>query len=266
MTDWPVAADSVSDRPDVHPARRASDRVTLAATARCVAVRRPCSAGRRRRGRAVASRATARRGDNDSDGSPGGHSDSGADSGSDGDSGGDSGGISRGDPEGDRDAGRGGIPGFDAHVAGAFDARPRAVLLSATPASARCSPGSPTARWPGPPYRALSTGMFAHLRVLAAALATGVGHGRGRVTTILVGWPRARGRMRTLRAAVTIPGEAMPSPAAGPGQAYALVPRDARSPVAFGIAAPLFPVRCWSHRAGNAVAPQPVPLRRPAPP
>ncbi|WP_126888290.1 hypothetical protein [Streptomyces sp. WAC05374] len=108
--------------------------------------------------------------------------------------------------------------------------------------------------------------MFAPLRVLAAALATGVGRGRGRVTTILVGWPRARGRMRTLRAAVTIPGEAMPISAAGPWQAYALVPRDARSPTAFGIAAPLFPVRCWSHRAGNAVAPRPMTLRRPAPP
>lgn len=102
--------------------------------------------------------------------------------------------------------------------------------------------------------------------MLTVALATWVGRGHGHVTTVHVGRPQAGGRMRTLRAAAAIPGEAMPRPAAGRPRAYAQVPRDARSPTAFGIAAPLFPARCWSHRTGNAVAPGSLTLRRPAGP
>ncbi|WP_084904963.1 hypothetical protein [Streptomyces sp. CB03238] len=103
--------------------------------------------------------------------------------------------------------------------------------------------------------------MLALLRVLAVPLALGVGHGH--VTTIHVGWPQAGGRMRTLRAAATTPGEAMPRPAAEPPLVYAPVPRDARAPTAFGIVSPAFPVRCWAHRTGNAVNSSPLSLPSP---
>ncbi|QGV82070.1 hypothetical protein [Streptomyces ficellus] len=59
--------------------------------------------------------------------------------------------------------------------------------------------------------------------------------------------------MRTPRAVATIPGEAVPEPAVGPLVAYAPVPRDARAPTAFGIAARSFPARCSPHRTGSAV-------------
>lgn len=170
VTDWPAAGPASGARPRPHPARRTSDRLALAATARHVRVRRPCSAPRRRRGRAVASRTTACRRHDDSEGDP-----------------------APADPPHP-------VPGTHRAVAlpaarSHFPPRDGAFVTGAL-------------RTVGCVIGAYAPGVRALLRVCVVPLALGAA--QGHVTTIHVGWSRDSGRMRTPCPVATTPGEAMP--------------------------------------------------------